>query len=502
MPASLPLADAPTRGRRTWSQRILLTVSVLLTTVAVAGASLAGWGAWKLRSIDRADVALDELVAEGPANYLIVGSDTRAGGDPIDPNATDDRAPLADTIMLVRIDPGETTAKVLSLPRDLWVTQPTTGEEGRINAAYANGPQELIDTLRAELDVPINHYVEVDFQGFQEVVSSIDGVPVWFDRAMRDDNSGLNIEHPGCVVLDGPQSLAYARARHLRYFDEGAFTYDGTGDLGRISRQQAFLRRVIDRSKSKGLSNPLTLKSLVDAGTANTTIDDNLSVAELLALGKRFSAFDAEDLETYTLPNIPRTTSGGAQVVDLDVEAAEPVLDLFRPGAEQPVAPTVPGVSTSDPDRAGDEAVTPDDVALSVLNASGREGEALEVADTLVSLGFTVDEFGNGDLRGHPSESTTIVRYGSGADADALTVAAFVAGDVSMELDATMDRGDVALFLGEDFGGLNDPEAPGSTSTSTTTSSIADATSAETPPAPAEPVGIVAGDPPAGRTCG
>lgn len=498
MSESLPLPAEQARPRRTWPQRILLSVSVLLTTVAVVAAALVGWGAWKLQSIDRADVVLDDVVAEGPANYLIVGSDTRSGGDPIDPNSSDDRAPLADTIMLVRIDPEATTAKVLSLPRDLWVTLRSTGEEGRINAAYAGGPQELIDTLQAELDVPINHYVEVDFQGFQEVVSAVDGVPVWFDRAMRDDSSGLNVLHPGCVVLDGPQALSYARARNLRYFDQGGFSYDGTGDLGRISRQQAFLRRIIDRAKSQGLSNPLTLKSLVDAGTSNTTIDASLSVTDLLALGERFSSFDADALETYTLPNTPRTTAGGAQIVDLDAEAAEPILDLFRPGAEQPLAPSTPEAG-ADGDTTSTTLAMPTEVTLSVLNSSGREGAAVDAADALVAQGFTVDEFGNGELLGHPSEVTTIVRYGSGADVEALTVASVVDGEVTMEADPSLDDGAVALFLGEDYQGLDASTSSTTPSTSTTAS---DTTAVDVPPAPAEPIGIVAGDPPPGRTCG
>lgn len=292
------------------AQRLLLAAGVVFSVAALVAASVVAWGAWKYNQIDRTEVSLDELVAGGAANYLIVGSDSRSGGDPLDPRASDDHAPLADTIMVVRVDPRSTAAKVLSFPRDLWVTQAGTGKQGRLNAAYAAGPQELVDTLRQELDIPINHYVEVDFKGFEQVVNAIDGVPLWFDRAMRDRNTGLAVDHPGCITLDGRNALAFARARHLQYDDDGRFRSDGTGDLGRISRQQLFLRRVIDRAKAKGVSNPLTLKRLVDVGTSSVTLDDQLSVGELVAMGRQFSSFDSAALESFTLPNTPRTTSG------------------------------------------------------------------------------------------------------------------------------------------------------------------------------------------------
>lgn len=503
-----PLVDLPVRrGRRTTTQRLLLLLSVTLTVLAVGAAALVGWGAWKLNSIDRADVALDELVAGGPSNYLIVGSDSRSGGDPVDPGATDDRMPLADTIMLVRIDPQTTTARVLSLPRDLWVTLPATGEKGRVNAAYANGPQELIDTLRSELGVPINHYVEIDFSGFQQVVSAIDGVPMYFDRAMQDDNSGLNIAHPGCITLDGPQALGFARARHLRYFTDGGFAYDGTGDLGRMSRQQVFLRRVIDRARSKVADNPLKIKDLVDVGTASTTIDAGLTVDDLVTLGRRFSSFDSADLASYALPVTPRTTAGGAQIVDLDPTEAQPVLTLFR--EETPADPSTPttGPAPTTDSSAAPGAADPDDVSLTVLNSSGRDGLAASVADDLGADGFDVDDVGNGVVLGHGVEARSVVRFGAGAQPDAALVAQ-AAGGAATEPDPSLEAGSVVLYLGDDFTALAPGSTDGSSDDSTDGAPSAASPASEgsgasaTGPEPSEPVGVVPGDPPAGTDCG
>lgn len=484
----------PPRRRRTWPQRILLSVGVVVSVAAIATAAAVGWAAWRLQRIDRTDVALDQVVDGGPRNYLIVGSDTRSGGDPNDPGAADDHEPLADTIMVLRIDPDADGAAVLSLPRDLWVTQAGSGEEGRINAAYATGgPQRLVDTLKAELDIPINHYLEVDFAGFQRLVTAVDGVPMWFDRAMRDRNSGLDVLHPGCTTLDGYGALAFARARHLEYFEDGGFTYDGTGDLGRISRQQLFLRRVIDRTKAKGISNPLTLKRLVEVGTDSVTIDDDLPISELLDLGRQYSSFDSDSLATYTLPTSPRTTSGGAAVEDLDQAAARPILDRFRTvaGAAGPTTTTGAGAATAD-----GPTVSPAAIDLSVLNSSGRQGLAVEVADALVAEGYDVEHWGNGAELGHGSEEHTVVRYGDGAEAEAALVAGAVAGGADVEEDPSLDDGAVALFLGTDFTAVDPADAVADTATTTT------ATEAPTAPTAPEVIGMVPGDPPPGRSCG
>ena len=497
------------RPRRSWPQRLLLSFGTLASVTALLAASVAGYAAWKLRGIERTDVTLDQVVDGGPRNYLVVGSDTRSGGDPTDPEAKDDHRPLADTIMILRIDPAEQTAMVLSLPRDLWVTNAGTGKEGRINAAYATGHQQLIDTLRDELEIPIHHYLEVDFKGFQQVVNAIDGVPLWFDRAMRDRNSGLDVLHPGCTTLDGYGALAFARARHLEYYESGGFDYDGSGDLGRISRQQLLLRRVISRARSKGLHNPLTLKRLVDVGAANVTIDGTLPAGELLSLAKRFSDFDPDELLTYTLPTSPRTTSGGAKVEDLDVAQAQPLLAMFR----DPPEPGAPSSTTTAAAFGFDQLAAPGSVRVDVYNSAGRQGLAVEVADALVARGFEVGSWGNGTEVGHPLEGRSVVRFGPGGDqveVQARTVAAWVTGGADVEADPSLPTGSVALFLGGNWDGLTRP-TPGSVAASASASSTAGSPSTTAPATPipatvppsSEVVGMVPlGDPPPGRTCG
>ncbi len=485
---------APHRRRRSWGQRVLLGFGIVVSVAAIAAATTVGWAAWKYRSIDRADVALDELATGEAANYLIVGSDTRANGDPNDPGAKVDHKPLADTIMVMRIDPAERRARILSLPRDLWVDLAGAGHQGRINEAYAGGgPQRLIDTLKAELNIPINHYLEVDFKGFQGMVSAVGGVPIWFDRAMRDRNSGLEVLHPGCTTLDGYGALAFARARHLQYFENGRFRSDGTGDLGRISRQQLFLRRLIDRAKTKGISNPLTLKRLVDAGASNVTIDKKLAVGDLVALGERFSSFDSKSLVSYTLPAVPRTTQAGAQVLDLDAAAAQPILNQFR---TEPAPSTT--TATAATDGAGRELASgASDVW--VLNSSGRAGLATTSADQLEATGWSVAHSGNGAELDHPSEATTQIRYGTDAGTTALRLATQVTDAPRVAVDATLPADRVVLFLGRDFRRIT--EATQTPSSASGSGSPSTTTTAAKPPPSSEVAGIVPDPTPPGRTC-
>lgn len=500
------------RPHRSAGQRILLGLGLLAVLASLAGAAAVAWTAREFRSIDREDVLLDRPVAS-PSNFLIVGSDSRDRVDPDDPDggSTPTRAPLADTMMVVRIDPEEETVRVLSMPRDLWITLPD-GEKGRLNAAYAHGPQDLIDTLRAELDIPINHYVQVDFKGFKDVVDAIGGVPMWFDRAMRDRNSGLDVLHPGCITLDGTSALAFARSRHLQYYENGGFTYDGTGDLGRISRQQVFIRRVLARANDQGYSNPLTMKRLIETGVDNVTLDQGLSVGTLIGIGERFAEFEPDAMLTYTVPATPRTTAGGAAVLDIDREAAEPILELFRD--------PVPGTTTTTgADGLGSETTTdattttgftpvetPFDVT--VLNSSGIAGRAEEVADDLVAAGFEVGRFGNGAELGYDDEPATIVRFAAGHEDEARTVAAELGDDVEVEEADDLGSDTVVVFLGRSDGSAagDQPSTTGDGGSATTTAgtgattstTAAAATTATTTP----PVGIVPGDPPEGRSCG
>ncbi|HEX5946628.1 MAG TPA: LCP family protein, partial [Acidimicrobiales bacterium] len=200
----------------------MLTAGAGLTVVLLVAVGVLGYGLWRWYAVDKVDVDVAEAEAGAPVNILLVGSDSRDGEGAAGDAEVDGKR--TDTIMIMRLDPQSEQVAVLSLPRDLWLPIADTGESARINSAY-NAPGEeqvLVDTIRDELQIDINHWIEVDFAGFRELVDSIGGVTLYFDHALRDRDAGLHVYDLGCVHLDGETALAYARSRKAEYMtDDG-----------------------------------------------------------------------------------------------------------------------------------------------------------------------------------------------------------------------------------------------------------------------------------------
>jgi LCP family protein required for cell wall assembly len=130
---------------------------------------------------------------------------------------------------------------MLSIPRDLVVPIAGTGAENRINAALTGGPGELVKTIEQNFDIPIHHYVLIDFDGFQAIVDALGGIDVRFPYPSRD-SSRPGRREAGCRHLNGVRALALARSRYFSYQVDGVWHSDPWADLGRIRRQQAFLQ--------------------------------------------------------------------------------------------------------------------------------------------------------------------------------------------------------------------------------------------------------------------
>jgi LCP family protein required for cell wall assembly len=482
------------RRARTWPQRLLIAIGV----VAVLGCATAGAGAayfgLRFAQIDRVEGIALEVAAKGaPQNYLIVGTDSREGLDPRDPDAAgflgggEQGCNCTDTIMVVRVDPDETAATVLSLPRDLWIPVQPSGRKARINSAYQHGEQALIDTIEQNFGISINHYLEIDFVGFEKLVDAVGGIPLWFDTPVRDSHTGLSVSKTGCVVLDGENARKFARSRYLQYKGkDGRWHQDPTADFGRITRQQIFVRRAIDKAVGQGLGNPVTLNRLVSAGVDNLKLDKALSASDLLSLGRRFKSFDSEQLVTYSIPSTSYTTSAGAAVQLPDLREAEPILNIFRglpPGS-----------------------ISPQAVDLRVLNGSEVQGQAADAAGALRQVGFVIT-----DVDDYPSPvGRTTVLYGSGGYDAGRTVARHVTGGAALVESRNVDAGEVVLVIGKDFTTVHDQLAPEGSpddvdSTSTSSSTVpgdGEGGSATTAPSTTTSVqGYATGEPPPGVTC-
>ncbi len=196
----------------------------------------------------------------GARNILITGADNNACLDPDSrfAPAFGDRQGLgerSDTIMMWRVNPATNQVAVLSFPRDLWLKIDGRSSKGRINEAYErDDPQRLINTIRQNFGIETDHFVQVDFCAFKELVDAVGGVAVPFETPVRDGATGLIVEEAGCFTFSGEHALAYVRSRKMEYLTEdGRWERDGTSDLGRISRQQDFIRRVGDELLSNVL---------------------------------------------------------------------------------------------------------------------------------------------------------------------------------------------------------------------------------------------------------
>ncbi len=272
-------------------------------------------------------------------NFLLVGSDSRAGADPTSTDASgigteaDVSGHRSDTIMILRRDKSTGDAALLSIPRDLWVQVPGHVNKRRINSAFNDGPEILVQTLQGELGLPIHHYVEIDFSGFKSLVDALGGVQICFEFATRDVNTGLNITEPGCPILDGVQGLAYARSRHYQEYRDDKWHEDPASDFGRTKRQQQFVNLALQTALDRIKVDPFAAGRLITAIGSSLRVDDELD--PISAAASLRSAVDA-GIATYSLPVFGKTIGGNA--VLLLADGSDAVLAYFRGQGPAPAA--------------------------------------------------------------------------------------------------------------------------------------------------------------------
>ncbi len=321
---------------------------VLFALVVAAAGSVGAISAFERSTGEISEIEdfnVDQLTpVDGPAvNYLLIGSDSREG---VDPNAPDAAAigevdgRRSDSIIVLRQERDGNGAAMLSLNRDLWVTHADTGQQQRINAAYNRGADVLAATITSEFGIPINHVVDIGFAGFQSLVNAIDGVTICFEFETRDLGSGL-VQPPGCNRLDGSQALAYARSRKFEEFRDGEWRQDPTADIGRVLRQQNFLRVAVDEALRELRGDPSVVRGLLQAASESLLLDPNLD--PLAAAGTLKKAFGS-GLSTYTLQSEGASIDGNSVLLALDTAENTAVLDYFRGFGPQPPPPTtIPG---------------------------------------------------------------------------------------------------------------------------------------------------------------
>ena len=437
---------------RYWPRRLLVGTCILLVLGIVFAGGAYVYLRWRLGQINRLQV--DELAEDSGSvmNVLLVGSDSRSRltGDLADQAGKDAvSGSRSDTIMVLHVDARNKKAAILSVPRDLYVPIPGTNRSDRINTTFASGGAAgLVRAIKQNLGIQINHYMEVDFVGFRGIVNTVGGVNVYVPAPARDKFSGLDIKSPGCVRFDGDTALAWVRSRQYEYFESGRWRTDPSSDLGRIQRQQDFIRRVMKKAVSSGIGNPLTLNRLIGIGVKDVTLDSGMSTSDLVRVARRFRSLDPETVDMLTLPTTPATV-GGASVLRLNKEQAQVYIDRLN-GAG--------------PESSNGDSVRPGDVRVRVLNGKGTEGAAADAGEALDNLGFTVADRGDADSY---SYTRTVVRHASGQQAKAQLLQRYLSAGAVLREDASLRTVDVVLTLGADYTGTRTEPAPPSSSAST-----------------------------------
>jgi LCP family protein required for cell wall assembly len=348
----------------------------------------------------------------------------------------------------------------VSFPRDLWVNIPGRGNM-KLNAAFNDGAQKVIDTITTNFGVPINHYLEVNFATFADIVDAVGAVPVYFPYPARDQFTGLGPTWvAGCYRLNGAASLAYVRSRHLEYEKDGKWVdASPLADLDRIDRQQSFVKKLGKIAVARTMDDPLIAPGLADKVIPKLQADDSFDRSAFNSLVNAFMGLaDGKGGLTFTtLPWDGPATRGGQSVLLLKQPDADAVFAILKGEAPAPSATTTTAPSgSSSSGGSSTTAVRPVDVRVQVLNGSGAAGAAGNASQALSKLGFAPGAIGN-DSRG--TVAKTEVRYRPGDEAKAQLVAGAVAG-ATLVADSSLSGTDVVLVVGKNFAGVATSLAP------------------------------------------
>jgi LCP family protein required for cell wall assembly len=326
-PPGGPSGAPPRAPKRSWFRRIRWRWVVVAMPILLLLGLLGGY-LWAKSVFDKIERVETESTLSGGGlgsgtNYLLVGSDTREGLEGGEAGISDGEFPggqRSDTMVILHT--GSDGTKLLSVPRDLYVEIAGTGESGKINGAFNGGAPRLIQTISENLDIPIHRYVEVDFLSFGGLVDALGGITVDFPNPAYDPNTGLMITEAGPQELNGEQALQYVRSRHYHEVIDGVDQgEDPTADLGRIQRQQAFLRAVFE--KLGDTKNPITLARTLSSTADGLRIDDEMGLFDAIRLA--WTLRGGLNPEPLVLPTVPDGNG-----LALNEEEAQPILDQLR----------------------------------------------------------------------------------------------------------------------------------------------------------------------------
>ncbi|GAA1955638.1 hypothetical protein GCM10009738_31970 [Kitasatospora viridis] len=325
---------APRRRR----SRKRIAAYVALGVVGALLATAVGTYAWADSKLNQQNVLQDydgRPAAGKGTNWLIVGSDSRDGltdSQKQQLHTGSDDGKRSDSMMVLHI--GSNGDTLMSIPRDSWVPIPAhldtagTGKTipattNKINSAFNNGGGPLlVQTVEKNTGLHIDHYAEVGFAGFVNIVDAVGGVHMCIDKDIQDKDSGLNLK-AGCQTLNGQQSLAFVRQRH-QMADQ---------DLGRMRNQQKFLSALAHQAVTPGtMLNPFEVYPLIGSGLDTLIVDKGTGLTDLANLFEAMRSVSGGSGRSITIPigNPDYHTPDGQSAVKWDPVKSKQVFDALK----------------------------------------------------------------------------------------------------------------------------------------------------------------------------
>jgi LCP family protein required for cell wall assembly len=391
-------------------------LGVLLLLIIAAGAAFLWYENNRIHRVQVKHLAtvLHRGAQKDVQNILLIGSTTRCGlkqqssafgfcGQGV-------TGVNSDVVMVLHLDPDHHRAAILSIPRDTFVPNARPGGANKIDAALGapDGPGQLIAAITQDFGIPIQHYIELNFDSFQGIVEALGGVKMYFPLPVYDQQASLNVPGTGCMTLNGFQALAVVRARHIQYQPRGdlgvspyAWPYDPQSDLSRIRRDHEFLRVLASTVGRRGLGNLVTDLRLIDSLSGNLEVDNGLSAIAMAHLVLDFHGIDPNTVPQYTLPVVQNGQGyfyrgGGYGDVVFPVQ----------PQDQQVVAQFLGTKPTED--ASGRTLPAPGSFSVAVENGSGLVNQGSRTAAALEQLGFHVTSVTDTPVAASTTEATVL----------------------------------------------------------------------------------------------
>lgn len=505
---SLPLApngaEPPVRRRR--ARRVLKWTAITMASVIViaAGATYADYLYLNHRikhdpyqlpvgSSPRPAVAADATKAQ---NFVLIGSDTRAGKSGKGTGGSHIQGARSDTTIIMHVSAGDSGATLISIPRDSYVQIPScvvgpngqtsSPEMNKFNAAFSigseydnkYGPGCTVHTIETLTGIHIDHFAVIDFAGFEKMVSALGGVSMCVAHPLVDPvvqtadgyhGSGLDLPAGKSVRIDGTQALALMRAR---------YALDGGGDLPRIKRQQQFIGAMIRKATSSSLLIDLPkLQSFLKAATGALSTDSKFGLGTMRTLANALHRVGAGGVRLLTVPNL--TSYPGMPYGDVEWDPTKAPALWYAIRHDEPIPGTKPKPSTTaspsptpTPTESGPPlSVPPSSITVNVLNGTGQNGLANKVAGQLRAKGFSIGTVADAD---NSNYTQSVVEWGSEKKQTSQTLAAAVPGSIRQKDSSSPTT--VTLIVGSNFTkvvSVTIGSSPSATPSSTPTPKIA-----------------------------